>query len=91
MSDTVAYVLVGALAIVLLVVANKTTGMNPLLAAIAQILPFVAAVGLVEPLGTKPAIALVVAYYSGFFMGRAFEQEKAKPREVIPPRRKGPK
>jgi NhaP-type Na+/H+ or K+/H+ antiporter len=87
MSDTAAYVAIGALAVVLVVVANRTTGMNPITAGIAQVLVVVAAVALVEPLGAKPVIALVVAYYAGFFMGRAFEQEKAKPRTEIPPRR----
>lgn len=91
MSDIGAYIAIGALAVLLLIVAGRTTGMNPLLTATAQILVVVAAVALVDPLGAKPVIALVVAYYGGFFMGRAFEQEKAKPRREVPPRQPRPK
>jgi hypothetical protein len=87
MSDTVAYLVVAGLAILVVIVANRATGMNPLLAGLAQIMVFVAAVALIEPLDAKPIVALVVAYYGGFFMGRAFEQEKAKPRREAPPRR----
>jgi hypothetical protein len=87
MSDTVAYVVIGILAVLLVIVANRSTGMNPLLAGIAQLLPVVAAIALIEPLGAEPIVALIVAYYGGFFMGRAFEQEKAKPRREAPPRR----
>ena len=87
MSDTAGYVSTGALAILLVVVANRSTGLNPLLTAVAQILVVVAALALVNPLGAKAVIALVVAYYAGFFMGRAFEQEKGKPRKEAPPRR----
>lgn len=91
MSDAGAYVAIGALAVLLLIVANRSTGMNPLLAGVAQILVVVAAIALIEPLGAKPVIALVIVYYAGFFMGRAFEQEKAKPRREAPPRRPRPK
>jgi hypothetical protein len=87
MSDTAGYVVTGALAILLLVVANRSTGLNPLLTAVAQVLVVVGAIALIEPLGAKPVVALVIAYYAGFFMGRAFEQEKAKPRKEAPPRR----
>lgn len=87
MSDTVAYLVIGVLALLLVIVANRSNGLNPLLAGIAQILPVVAALALIEPLVGKALVALVVAYYSGFFMGRAFEQEKAKPRREAPPRR----
>jgi hypothetical protein len=91
MSDTTAYVVIGALALLLLVVANRSSGLNPILAGVAQLLPFVAAIALVEPLEAGPIVALVVTYYAGFFMGRAFEQEKAKPRKEAPPRRPRPK
>lgn len=87
MSDTAGYVVTGALAVLLLVVANRSSGLNPLLTAVAQVLVVVGAITLVDPLGAKPVIALVIAYYAGFFMGRAFEQEKAKPRREAPPRR----
>jgi NhaP-type Na+/H+ or K+/H+ antiporter len=87
MSDAAGYVLTGVLAILLLVVASRSRGMSPLLAAVGQVLVVVAAIALVEPLGAKPIIALVIAYYAGFFMGRAYEQEQAKPRKEIPPRR----
>jgi NhaP-type Na+/H+ or K+/H+ antiporter len=87
MPDTAGYIATGALAVLLLVVAARSKGMNPLLAAIAQVLVVVAALALVEPLGAKPVVALVIAYYAGFFMGRAYEQEQAKPRKAIPPRR----
>jgi CHASE2 domain-containing sensor protein len=89
MSDTVAYLAIAALAVLVMIVANRTSGMSPLLSALAQILVVVAAVTMIEPLGAKPVVALVVAYYGGFFMGRAFEQEKAKPRREALPR--GPK
>lgn len=87
MSDTAGYVATGALAILLLVVAARSNGMNPILAGVAQVLVVVAAIAFVEPLGAKPVVALVVAYYAGFFMGRAYEQEQAKPRQQAPPRR----
>lgn len=87
MSDTAGYLATGALAILLLVVAARSNGMNPVLAAVAQVLVVVAALALIDPLGAKPVVALVVAYYAGFFMGRAYEQEQAKPRREAPPRR----
>ena len=91
MSDATAYVVIAALAILLLFLAASTKGLNPALTVIAQLLPLVAAAALVEPLVAKAVVALVVAYYAGFFMGRAFEQEKAKPRREAPPRRPRPK
>jgi len=87
MSDTAAYITTGALAVLLVVLGTRSNGMNPILAGVAQVLVVVAAIALIEPLGAKPIIALGIAYYSGFFMGRAFEQEKAKPRKEAPPRR----
>ena len=87
MSDTAGYVVTGALAVLLIVVAARSHGMNPILAAVAQVLVVVAALALIEPLGAKPIVALGIAYYAGFFMGRAYEQEQAKPRKEIPPRR----
>jgi hypothetical protein len=87
MSDTAAYVATGVLAILLVVVGTRSNGMNPLLAGVAQVLVVVAAIALIEPLGAKPVIALGIAYYAGFFMGRAFEQEKNKPRKEAPLRR----
>ena len=91
MSDTAGYALTAALAVLLVVVASKSNGMNPILAVVAQVLVLVAAIALIEPLGSKPIIALGVTYYAGFFMGRAFEQEKAKPRKEAPPRKARPK
>ena len=84
------YIAIGVLAVVVLTLALRSTGMNPVFAALAQILVVVAAVALVDPLGAKPVIALGIAYYAGFFMGRAFEQEQAK-RTPSPPRKPGTK
>jgi hypothetical protein len=73
-----AYIAIGILAVVVLTLALRSNGMNPVLAALAQILVVLAAVALIDPLGAKPIIALGITYYAGFFMGRAFEQEQAK-------------
>lgn len=86
MTNPFAYVVIGALAILVLVVGQRSKGFNPFLTAMTQILVVVAAVALVKPLGIRSVIALGVAYYGGFFMGRAFEGEKAKPKQVAPPR-----
>ena len=77
----------GALAILLVFVASRSNGVSPILAAVSQVLVVVGGIALIEPFGAKPVIALGIAYYAGFFMGRAFEQEKAKPRKEAPPRR----
>jgi hypothetical protein len=82
-----AYLAIAVLAV--LVLALRTRGMNPVLAALAQVLVVVAAVALIDPLGIKPVIALGIAYYAGFFMGRAFEQEGAT-RRTAPPRKPKP-
>lgn len=83
-----AYVAIAALAIVVLVVALKSRGMNPGLTITSQLLVVIAAVTLVDPLVGKAIVALGIAYYTGFFMGRAFEQEKSKPKPAVPPRRR---
>lgn len=86
MTSPGAYVVIGVLAVAVLALALRSRGMNPILAALAQILVVVAAVTLVDPLGAKAVVALGIAYYTGFFMGRAFEQEQAKPGKTAPPR-----
>jgi hypothetical protein len=84
-----AYLLIAILAVAVLGLALRTRGMNPILAALAQVLVVVAAVSLVDPLGGKAIIALGITYYAGFFMGRAFQQEQEKPDKASPPRTKG--
>jgi hypothetical protein len=84
-----AYIAIGILAVAVLVLALRSSGMNPVLAALAQILVVVAAVTLIDPLGAKAVIALGITYYAGFFMGRAYEQEQRK-RTPAPPRATAP-
>ena len=87
MTSPAAYVAIAVLAALVLALALRTTGMSPLLAALAQLLVVVAAIALIDPLGPKPVIALGIAYYAGFFMGRAFHQEQGR-REPAPARRR---
>ena len=81
------YLLIAILAAVVLALSLRGRGMNPVLAALAQVLVVVAAVVLVKPLDAKPIVALGIAYYAGFFMGRAFEQEQTL-KKPAPPRPK---
>ena len=90
MTSPGAYIALPTLAVVVLVLALRTDGMSPVLAALAQLLVVVAAVALIDPLGAKPVIALGITYYAGFFMGRAFQQEQAK-KTPAPPRKAPPK
>jgi hypothetical protein len=88
MTSPGAYIAIPLLAGIVLVLALRTNGMSPVLAALAQILVVVTAVAFIDPLGAKAVIALGITYYAGFFMGRAFQQEQAKKTPAAP--RKAP-
>jgi hypothetical protein len=84
------YIAIAVLGVLVLVLALRTNGMSPVMAALAQLLVVVAAVTLVDPLGAKAVIALGITYYAGFFMGRGFQQEQLK-KTPAPARKPPPK